>query len=440
MRAASPIAIRTYPTADGIVGRPLRMPKHPHGLEPVRSEVLLVSREELGRSRHLAGRLGMRKLAAFPVDVNSAPAISISGYTELIGMKLRIPEADEFRASLGLEPRGEYWLPLGRVKVADDRSVLPALFLDGADIARLRYFGTLPLKARVREAAIADREGNVYGLAAFSKSGTLQRFVPSLPTPGRRIGGCERVGIVKLAGHLLPEPEPVEPPLVLFGPDGKATVRAVDSSVHIRKAASVYHPGFWINCGVGPLGRVLVHEEAPQAEDSHFAAKMAADAISDIDLLSKDEAKQMADAARKALADQIEYAEVVGGLSRGHEQVKDVDLLVVPRRPGTRPSLSDDRFRRVEIFTATERDFEPQLIHWMAGKAIIHLKVAAKKKGMKLTRYGLELPDGRVVTDAEEIYRILGFEMPPHIREAVRRWRRSRRPSNLISNLVRRNS
>lgn len=152
------------------------------------------------------------------------------------------------------------------------------------------------------------------------------------------------------------------------------------------------------------------------------------------DPIPREEALKIAKSVIKDISPYVLWATPVGSLirwpddpTRQHKFVHDIDILVVPR-PGLEDlKLKKPEWKNVNFFLATKETVEPTLIHWGLGKAIIHLKREAKKRGFKLTRYGLMLDDGTVVRDARKIFKLLGREMPPHIRNLVRLWRRKNR-------------
>lgn len=142
--------------------------------------------------------------------------------------------------------------------------------------------------------------------------------------------------------------------------------------------------------------------------------------------MPREEAHTKAQQGLQQLQPQIEYGEVVGrlprweGTPRQHPTTHDIDLLVVPK-PDQKPQLDQP----YNVFFAKPEHFEPSLIHWLSGKAIIHLKGAARDRGWSLNRYGLQKPGQPRVTDAYQIYQELGQEMPAHIQQAIERWRQS---------------
>jgi DNA polymerase/3'-5' exonuclease PolX len=130
-----------------------------------------------------------------------------------------------------------------------------------------------------------------------------------------------------------------------------------------------------------------------------------------------DTAKELAQSELERLSPVSQYGEVVGSVARQHPEVGDVDLLVIPKSD-QKPTVKAP----YNVFTSTAESFEPSLMHWISGKGIINLKVKAKQKGWKLTRYGLQTEKG-LVTDAKQIYSMLESEIPEPVETAVDRWR-----------------
>jgi hypothetical protein len=147
------------------------------------------------------------------------------------------------------------------------------------------------------------------------------------------------------------------------------------------------------------------------------------------DTISRSEAISMGRRALRDLDPLIEYGTVVGrplrwqGTPRQHETTHDIDLLVIPKRNASVPVLG----KPFDVYQTSRKHFEPQLVHWLSGKGVIHLKRAAREKGWKMTRYGLERPGKSTLTKAPEIYKALGAKMPEHIQTAVSRFRMEKR-------------
>jgi hypothetical protein len=98
---------------------------------------------------------------------------------------------------------------------------------------------------------------------------------------------------------------------------------------------------------------------------------------------------------------------VVGSISRNHDQVNDIDVVMWPKKSfkdytdfigqsGKKVIKSDYEGMPINIFLADKHSYEPTKMHFSLGKHIIRMKGDAKKKGMKLTRHGLFQGDTRL--------------------------------------------
>jgi hypothetical protein len=94
---------------------------------------------------------------------------------------------------------------------------------------------------------------------------------------------------------------------------------------------------------------------------------------------------------------------VVGSISRGHENVNDADIVVWPKKSfrenvqligqtsgGDKMLRTEYKKLPINIWLADKKSYEPTRYHFSRGKGIIHDKLLAKQKNMKLTRYGLQ--------------------------------------------------
>jgi len=110
---------------------------------------------------------------------------------------------------------------------------------------------------------------------------------------------------------------------------------------------------------------------------------------------------------------------VVGSIHRGHENVNDADIVVWPKKSfrekvqligqtsgGNKMLRTEYEGLPINIWLADKKSYEPMRYHFSRGKGIIHDKLKAKEKGMKLTRYGLQ-DKNRLYTDEKKIKEIL---------------------------------
>lgn len=117
-----------------------------------------------------------------------------------------------------------------------------------------------------------------------------------------------------------------------------------------------------------------------------------------------DEAQKLSKELLSKLKPHVNRADIVGSISRGHAEVRDIDIVVSPK-PGFRdalhniglvPSGGDKMITMtygpgvsVNMWTADKKSYEPTRMHFRLGKNIIRVKADAKKRGLKLTRHGL---------------------------------------------------
>lgn len=104
---------------------------------------------------------------------------------------------------------------------------------------------------------------------------------------------------------------------------------------------------------------------------------------------------------------------LAGSLLRDHDEIGDIDIVLVPSAP--LPKISSSM--AINLFITEEEFFEPCFLHYAIGKAIIRLKSVAKSKGWKLDQEGLHKPDQNV-TSIVEIYNALGQKAPEWLLEA----------------------
>lgn len=134
-------------------------------------------------------------------------------------------------------------------------------------------------------------------------------------------------------------------------------------------------------------------------------------------------AKKISNKLKKFLAPAVSRAEIVGSVARSHPIVKDIDLVVVPK-VNLKEYLKNKKIRissgrekaitfnykgvSVNVWSSSDSDFGASVLHFSAGKAIIHLKNEAKRRGMTLNRYGLWKGNKKIAgKDYKEILKIL---------------------------------
>lgn len=105
----------------------------------------------------------------------------------------------------------------------------------------------------------------------------------------------------------------------------------------------------------------------------------------------------------------VRRAAIVGSVLRRHEDVGDIDLLVIPEPTKRLPKQAG-----VNIFYTTPEHWEAGLLHYGPGMATVRLRAIAKSKGMILNQYGLhDRRTGQLrASSAKAICEQLGVEVP----------------------------
>lgn len=132
----------------------------------------------------------------------------------------------------------------------------------------------------------------------------------------------------------------------------------------------------------------------------------------------------------KLVFPQIERLHLVGSRLR-HREARDVEFVaVVPNlsdmpgralinifdRPPDKGLKSGNTYLpKVDLFFSTPEEVEAHIIEFGLGLDNIRWKKAAKKKGYKLTRYGLFKGPVLVTQKMVEIARLIGLPLKPHL-------------------------
>ena len=119
---------------------------------------------------------------------------------------------------------------------------------------------------------------------------------------------------------------------------------------------------------------------------------------------------------------------IAGSLARKHEDVGDVDLVAVARGDEDIKTVlkKNSKISKItggeqainfefggigfNLWLTPERSFESTWLHFSWGKAIIRAKIEAKKKGYKLTRYGLFKNEKFITGKMKDIFKLIGME------------------------------
>jgi DNA polymerase (family X) len=139
-----------------------------------------------------------------------------------------------------------------------------------------------------------------------------------------------------------------------------------------------------------------------------------------------------ADATEKAekviqiLKPYVSRIAIGGSLARKHEDVGDVDLIAISKGDNIKEALKKNpRISDItggeqnvnfkyggigfNLWLTPEKSFEATWLHFSWGKAIIRAKILAKKKGYKLTRYGLFRDEKFITGKAADIFKLVGM-------------------------------
>lgn len=139
---------------------------------------------------------------------------------------------------------------------------------------------------------------------------------------------------------------------------------------------------------------------------------------------------------------EVKKISAAGSLRRMKETVRDIDILVISKRPAkvmkaftnlpqikqvlahgaTKSSIITDEDVQVDVRVMQERSFGAALLYFTGSKAHnIILRKLAKKKGLKINEYGVFKSESKKILAGrteEEIYKALDMQfIPPELRE-----------------------
>lgn len=126
--------------------------------------------------------------------------------------------------------------------------------------------------------------------------------------------------------------------------------------------------------------------------------------------MKPEKAKEIAQEFVNAHDQKLVRANLVGSYVRNHADLGDVDLLLITKKgkiPHQRP---------LNLFYTDEDSWEAAVLHWSVGKAIIHLKSAAGRRGYKLNRDGLWSGNKLITSKANEICERIGVKIPEPVK------------------------
>lgn len=141
-----------------------------------------------------------------------------------------------------------------------------------------------------------------------------------------------------------------------------------------------------------------------------------------------EDAKQILNDYLKKIKPYVHKATIVGSIAREHKKVNDADLVIIPKKNffeqvqyiGHTPKKKKFinfiyKSLPINIWIADKKSFEPTVLHFTLGKHILRLKEEAKKRGLKLNRYGLFKDDKLITNKKDQILKILkkGGISPP---------------------------
>ena len=121
---------------------------------------------------------------------------------------------------------------------------------------------------------------------------------------------------------------------------------------------------------------------------------------------------------KKELKPHASKISVVGSVSRKHDTVKDIDLIVTPKKSFSSVISKYDpkgnkfikfkfRGQPINIWLADKESHDLKAMHFSEGKAIIHKKLDAKKRGLKLTTDGLFYKGNLVTKNPKNIQSLM---------------------------------
>lgn len=125
---------------------------------------------------------------------------------------------------------------------------------------------------------------------------------------------------------------------------------------------------------------------------------------------------------------------IVGSIMRGHPEYHDLDFLITYQEKdkvyeipdsevifesGQRISIIYKDKLQVDFFLSPIKSWELGRVAWGYGKANLHLRSLAKKKGCKLNQYHLKCGDEKWYK-LRDIERILDVDLPDYLKQDVR--------------------
>jgi DNA polymerase/3'-5' exonuclease PolX len=134
-----------------------------------------------------------------------------------------------------------------------------------------------------------------------------------------------------------------------------------------------------------------------------------------------EEGQKIAEEYIKKNGHQYSRIEVVGSIRRGKPEVKDIDMVAIPKFPQEKLILrSEFQGAKVEVYIANEKNYEViKLIRTGSANHNVKLATKAKQLGGKLSfAEGVILKDGSAITTEKGILEtLLGKYVEPKDRE-----------------------
>jgi DNA polymerase/3'-5' exonuclease PolX len=143
------------------------------------------------------------------------------------------------------------------------------------------------------------------------------------------------------------------------------------------------------------------------------------------------EGKRTAEAFVDQIRGQCHRIEIVGSIRRGKAEVRDVDLVAIPKNPRTFLAgiQADQRGEKIirltfqgakiDLYLATENNYQVlRLIRTGSAAHNVKLAMIARKKGWQMTfDRGLITPEGTVTSEREVLEKVFGRYIKPEERE-----------------------
>jgi DNA polymerase/3'-5' exonuclease PolX len=149
------------------------------------------------------------------------------------------------------------------------------------------------------------------------------------------------------------------------------------------------------------------------------------------DQMKLEEGKRIAEAFVDRIRNQCHQIEIVGSIRRGRPEVRDIDIVCIPKNPrtflcGLRATLRgpqiirfEEQGAKIDLYLATPETFEViRLIRTGSAEHNVKLATIAKRRGWQLKfGEGLVTPEGTVTTERGILEKVLGRYIPPVERE-----------------------